>query len=39
VYPVVPDEIYRHLVYRPGAPVCPQVGIMNPEALPLVIGE
>jgi len=29
VYPVVPDEIYRHLVYRPGAPVCPQVGIMN----------
>ncbi len=29
VYPVVPDEIYRHLVYQPGAPVCPQVGIMN----------
>ncbi len=29
VYPVVPDEVYRHLVYRPEAPVCPQVGVMN----------
>jgi SulP family sulfate permease len=29
VYPVVPDPTYRHLVRRPGAPVCPQLGIMN----------
>jgi SulP family sulfate permease len=29
VYPVVPDETFRHLVRRPDAPVCPQLGIMN----------
>ena len=29
VYPVVPDPTYRHLVRRPGAPTCPQIGIMN----------
>jgi SulP family sulfate permease len=29
VYQVVPDPTYRHLVRRPGAPVCPQLAIMN----------
>lgn len=29
VYPVVPDPTYRHLVRIPGAPTCPQIGIMN----------
>jgi SulP family sulfate permease len=29
VYPVVPDPTYRHLVERPSAPACPQLGVMN----------
>ncbi len=29
VYQVVPDETYRHLVRKTGAPVCPQLAIMN----------
>jgi SulP family sulfate permease len=29
VYQVVPDETFRHMVRRPGAPVCPQLAIMN----------
>lgn len=29
VYPVVPDATYRHLVHRPDAPACPQIGLMN----------
>jgi len=29
VYQVVPDPTFRHLVRKPGAPVCPQLGIMN----------
>jgi sulfate permease, SulP family len=29
VRPVVPDEQFRHLVYRPGKPHCPQLGIVE----------
>jgi SulP family sulfate permease len=29
VYPVVPDDTFRHLVHAPDKPDCPQLGIMN----------
>ena len=29
VHPVVPDEHFRHMVERPGAPQCPQLAVMN----------
>ena len=29
VRPVVPDEQFRHMVERPGAPQCPQLAVMN----------
>ena len=29
VYQVVPDLTFRHLVRKPGSPVCPQIAIMN----------
>jgi len=29
VYQVVPDPTFRHFVYQPEAPVCPQLGVVN----------
>jgi SulP family sulfate permease len=29
VYPVVPDDTYRHLIQNPAKPVCPQLGLIN----------
>lgn len=29
VHAVIPDENYRHLVYRSGEPLCPQLGIID----------
>ncbi len=29
VVPVVPNPTYQHLVHNPGAPVCPQLAVMN----------
>ncbi len=31
VYPVVPDENFRHFVHVEDSPVCPQLGVMNIE--------
>ena len=31
VYPVVPDENFRHFVRVEGSPVCPQLGVINIE--------
>ncbi len=31
VYPVVPDENFRHFVRTHGAPVCPQLGVLEIE--------
>ena len=31
VYPVVPDENFRHFVHVDESPVCPQMGVMNIE--------
>lgn len=27
VFPVVPDDVFRHFVHRPGMPACPQIGV------------
>jgi SulP family sulfate permease len=37
VYPVVPDPTYRHLIYDPTRPVCPQLGLINVRG-PLFFG-
>lgn len=29
VYPVLPDDEFRHLIYRPDKPACPQLGIID----------
>ncbi|MCP4898131.1 MAG: SulP family inorganic anion transporter, partial [bacterium] len=29
VFPVVPDDVFRHFVHRPGVPACPQVAVFG----------